>query len=168
MFNQLFTFLIISLTIVSILTIAHASSNYNKEDIRITNFGLNEKGNPFIELQGQVGKFVPDGDEDFYAYVFYTDKGIFAVTVAEGEDEDKPFYSSAQWNNIKHIGDRGDCILSDKGSGHYKFSGHIVEFENPNISFSQVDKVEIVHVVSDDPDDECETGEIIAEVLSQK
>ncbi|HEU4443374.1 MAG TPA: hypothetical protein VFR94_01740 [Nitrososphaeraceae archaeon] len=150
------------------MTIAHASSNYNKEDIRITNFGLNEKGNPFIELQGQVGKFIPDGDEDFYAYVFYTDKGIFAVMVAEGEDEDKPFYSSAQWNNIKHIGDRGDCILSDKGRGHYKFSGHIVEFENPNISFSQVDKVEIVHVVSDDPDDECKTGEIIAEVLSQR
>jgi hypothetical protein len=162
LFNRLFTFLIISLTIISILTIAHA---YNKEDIRITNFGLNEKGNPFIELQGQVGKFVPDGDEDFYAYVFYTDKGIFAVTVAEGEHEDKPFYSSAQWNNIKHIGDRGDCILSDKGSKHYKFSG---EFENPNISFSQVDNVEVVHVVSDDPDDECETGEIIAEVLSQR
>ena len=94
-------------------------------------------------------------------------KGTFAVTVAEGEDEDKPFYSSAQWDNIKHIGARGDCILSDKDSGHSKFSGHIVEFENPSFSFSQVDKVEKVHIVADDPDDECKTGEIITEVLSQ-
>jgi hypothetical protein len=149
-------------------TFAYATTNYNKEDITITNFGLNNNGNPFLEVQGQVGKFNPDGDEDFYAYVFYTDKGTFAVTVAEGEDEDKPFYSSAQWNNIKPIGDRGDCILRDKGSGHYKFSGHTVEFENPNISFSQVGKVEIVHIVLDDPDDQCTTGEIIAEVLSQR
>ena len=74
LFNRLFTFLTVYLSIISILTIAHASSNYNKEDIRITNFGLNEKGNPFIELQGQVGKFIPDGDKDFYAYVFYTIK----------------------------------------------------------------------------------------------
>jgi hypothetical protein len=38
--------------------------------------------------------------------------------------------------------------------GITNFQDIIVEFENPNISFSQVDKVEVVIVVSDDPDDD--------------
>lgn len=145
MLKQLLLLLTVLLSIIAlesaILSLgnhdANATTNYNRQDFTIKNFGLNEKGNPFIEVEGQAGKSLPDGDEDFYVYVFYTDKGIFAVTVAEGE-EDKPFYSSAQWDQIKHIGSRGDCILSDKNNGDSKLSGHIVEFENPKISFSQV------------------------------
>ncbi len=73
----------------------YATTNYTKENITIRNFGINEEGNPSLEVQGQAGKFIPDGDEDFFACVFYTDKGIFAVTVAAGEDENVRYFKIA-------------------------------------------------------------------------
>jgi len=57
--------------------------------LTITDFGIDGDGNPFLTVKGTAGGTVPDEKGDIYAYVFFTDDGIYAVTSHPGiEDSD--------------------------------------------------------------------------------
>ena len=145
---------------------AYSAANLDKKDYYINNFGI-KNGNPFISVQGTAGgSFDPSmGDEGYEAYVFDTDKGLFQITVAQGSSADeKPYYS------VNHIISNqintGACLLTEKTSGTPVFSGNNVELTNSNITFTKINKVYTLLVTTDDPDNECSTGEHINKIFS--
>jgi hypothetical protein len=148
------------------LITSDALAIFHKEDFQITNFGLKD-GNPYIQVQGQAGRsFSTDcGDECYYSYVFVTDQGTLASSVAN-DDDTKPYYS------VDHFGNKsfkiGDCIIHKTATGNYKFSGNTAEYIPKNLIFNTVLNVYAIEITLDDPDDRCSTGEHVYKIFSSK
>lgn len=49
-------------------------------DFDINKFGINNQGNPFLTVYGDAGGTTPGQVGIIYAYIFFTDDGIYAVT----------------------------------------------------------------------------------------
>lgn len=159
--------IIIVIILFSALSIPNAYAVFNREDFLITNIGL-KNGVPFMELQGQPGRSfsVDGGDENYYAYTFVTDKGIFAATVALDEDGDKPYYGVDRFD-IKKF-QIGECVNHMTATGESKFSGKLTEYIPKEVVFTNVSKAYALQIIADDPDDNCETGEHIYKIFSSK
>lgn len=138
---------------------------FNKVDFQITNFGLKD-GNPYIQVQGKAGGSYSTscGDECYYAYVYVTDKGTFASTVAN--DDGKPYYGTDHFENRTFK--IGDCIVEKTSSGKPQFSGNTAEYIPKNLKFNTVSKAYTIEVSLDDPDDSCKSGEHVDKVFSSK
>jgi hypothetical protein len=54
--------------------------NFNKDDFMIKDFGIGDDGNPFLAVEGQAGRTIPEKNDTGYAYVFVTDNGTYAVS----------------------------------------------------------------------------------------
>ncbi len=159
----------VSIAIATILLFyfPQAYGVFHREDFIITNMGL-KNGNPFMTVEGEaVRSFSVDGgDETFYAYTFVTDKGIFASTVALGEDDNSPYYSVDKYQLEKF--EVGACLGEGTATGEPRFAGKTVEYIPKQIVFENVTKAYTLQVNSDDPDDECETGQHIYKIFSSK
>jgi hypothetical protein len=160
-------FIVIGLVLFSTISIPNAYSLFNREDFLITNIGQ-KNGVPFMELQGQPGRSfsVSGGDETYYAYTFVTDKGIFAATVALDEAGNKPYYGVDRFD-IKNF-QIGECVNHKTATGEPKFTGKIAEYIPKEVVISNVSKAYALQIISDDPDDDCETGEHIYKIFSTK
>lgn len=119
--------IVIGITLFSSLSIPNVYSVFHREDFLITNICL-KNGVPFMELQGQPGRSfsVDGGDENYYAYTFVTDKGIFAATVALDEDGNKPSNGIDRFDIKKFI--IGECVNHMTSTGEPKFSGKLAEY----------------------------------------
>src|SRR6266540_258966 len=114
----------VSIICAILLLVAFTISNayaikLNEKDYIITDFGI-VSGNPFITVEGTAGgSYDPSmGDEGYYAYVFNTDKGIFQITVAEG-DANKPYYGVDRIVN-KEI-KLHECLITKSTTGKPSF-----------------------------------------------
>src|ERR687891_36558 len=127
------------LLIPSIISIPLYAQELRTEDYTITDFGLRNGNTPFITVEGKAGGSYDEslGDEGYEAYVFKIDKGNFMITVSEGFGTN-PYYSA-------------NHLLSN----------------NINLNVTAVTHVYAIQVTSDDPDDECETGEHVSKIFSQ-
>lgn len=136
-----------------------------KEDFQITNFGL-KNNNPFIQVQGQAGRsFATDcGDECYYSYVFVTDQGTLADSIAG--DDNKPYYGVDHFVNTSFK--VGDCVEHKIATGTYKFSGNTALYIPKNLKFNSISKVYALHITADDPDSKCKSGEHIYKIFSSK
>ncbi|MDQ3084430.1 MAG: hypothetical protein M3Q77_06405 [Thermoproteota archaeon] len=159
--------IVIGIILFSALSISNAYAVFHREDFLITNMGLNN-GVPFMELQGQPGRSfsVDGGDENYYAYTFVTDKGIFAATVSLDEDGDKPYYGVDRFD-IKKF-QIGECVNHKTATGEPKFTGKLAEYIPKEIIFTNVSEAYALQIIADDPDDDCETGEHIYKIFSSK
>jgi hypothetical protein len=150
----------------SLATVAYAITLHEKDYI-VTNFGV-KNGNPFISVQGMAGgSYDPSvGDEGYQAYIFDTDKGIFEITVAEGSSN-KPHYSTDQ---ILAKGIKLDeCLIKNRETqGKPLFENNTVSYVDPSLNVTKVNKVYTVQVISDDPDEKCETGQHIRKIYSNQ
>ena len=150
----------------SLATVAYAITLHEKDYI-VTNFGV-RNGNPFISVQGMAGgSYDPSvGDEGYQAYIFDTDKGIFEITVAEGSSN-KPHYSTDQ---ILSKGIKLDeCLIKNRETqGKPLFENNTVSYVDPSLNVTKVNKVYTVQVISDDPDEKCETGQHIRKIDSNQ
>jgi hypothetical protein len=140
---------------------SYSSGNvFNKQDFIITNFGI-KNGTPFIQVKGEAGRSLPNNTEEVYAYIFNTDKGIFAVRTGEGSFHDA---SHITLDAIKVK----QCIKSDSSEGQPKFSGNTVYYINRNVVFSKIISVATVDVILNDPTSKCKTGKEISQIFSQR
>jgi hypothetical protein len=157
----------LSLSLFMVYYFPQAYSMFHREDFIITDMGL-KNGNPFMTVQGEAGRSVSVdmGDESFYSYTFVTDKGIFASSVALGEDENSPYYSVDGFEVDKF--EIGACLEDRTATGEPKFSGKTVEFIPRGLVFENVSKAYAIQVISDDPDDDCESGNHIYKIFSSK
>ena len=55
-------------------------------DFDINSFGRDSQGNPYLTVFGNAGETVPEQAGVIYAYIFFTDNGIYAVTSHVLED----------------------------------------------------------------------------------
>ena len=154
------------LMIPSIIAIPLYAQELRTEDYIITDFGLRNGNTPFISVQGKAGGSYDAslGDEGYEAYVFKTDKGNFMITVAEGSGTN-PYYSTNHLltNDVK----LNECLDTESGRGKPSFHEHTVEYRGRNLNLTDVNQVYTIQVTSDDPDEECETGEHVSKIFSQ-
>jgi hypothetical protein len=150
----------------SLATLAYAITLHEKDYI-ITNFGM-KNGNPFITVQGTAGgSYDPSvGDEGYQAYVFDTDKGIFEITVTESSSN-KPHYSTDQI--LAKVIKLNECLIKTREThGKPLFENNTVSYVDPNLNVTKVNKVFTAQVISDDPDEKCETGQHIRKIYSNQ
>ena len=150
----------------SLETLAYGVTLQEKDYI-ITNFGI-KNGNPFITVQGTAGgSYDPSlGDEGYQAYVFDTDKGTFEITVAEGSSN-KPHYSTDQI--LAKVIKLNECLIKNREThGKPLFENNTVSYVDPNLNVTKVNKVYTAQVISDDPDEKCETGQHIRKIYSNQ
>ncbi len=157
----------LSVTLLLVFYFPQAYGVFHREDFIITDKGL-KNGNPFMTVQGEAGRSfsVGGGDEMFYAYTFVTDKGVFASTVALGEDDNTPYYGVDRFEVNKF--EIGACLGEGTATGEPKFSGKTAEYIPKELVFGNVSKAYTLQVTSDDPDDDCETGQHIYKIFSSK
>lgn len=134
-------------------------------DYIITDFGLRDSNTPFITVQGKAGGSYDAslGDEGYEAYVFKTDKGNFIISVSEGSGTN-PYYSANHLltNDIT----LNECLDTESGRGESAFHEHTAEYRGHSLNLTDVNQVYTIQVTSDDPDDECETGEHVSKIFS--
>ena len=154
------------LLIPSIIAIPLYAQELRTEDYIITDFGLRNGNTPFISVQGKAGGSYDAslGDEGYEAYVFKTDKGNFMITVAEGSGTN-PYYSTNHLltNDVK----LNECLDTESGRGKPSFHEHTAEYQGRNLNLTAITRVYAIQVTSDDPDEECETGEHVSKIFSQ-
>ncbi|MGH9994976.1 MAG: hypothetical protein ACRD4J_07060 [Nitrososphaeraceae archaeon] len=159
-------YVIAVLLIPSIIAIPLYAQELRTEDYIITDFGLRNGNTPFISVQGKAGGSYDAslGDEGYEAYVFKTDKGNFMITIAEGSGTN-PYYSTNHLltNDVK----LNECLDTESGRGKPSFHEHTAEYQGRNLNFTAITHVYAIQVTSDDPDEECETGEHVSKIFSQ-
>jgi hypothetical protein len=90
------TVLVTTLMLITVPSVSAASP-----DFTIETFGIDDDGNPFITVKGTAGGTVPDETGDIYAYVFFTDDGIYAVTSHPGIEDSDEVGDDAEWHAHK-------------------------------------------------------------------
>jgi hypothetical protein len=104
------------------------------------------------------------GDEGYEAYVFDTDRGMFQITVSASSNDGIANYSTARI--ISNQTELGDCLLTEKVNGEPAFDKQTVQYVDKSIHFTKVKKAMTILVSSDDPDEECNSGEHIRKIIS--
>jgi hypothetical protein len=154
------------LLIPSIISIPSYPQKLRTEDYTITDFGLRNGNTPFVNVQGKAGGSYDAslGDKGYEGYVFKTDKGNFMITVSEGSGTN-PYYSTNHLlsNDVK----LNECLDTESGRGKPSFQDHTAEYLGHNLNLTAITHVYAIQVTSDDPDDECETGEHVSKIFSQ-
>lgn len=137
--------------VVTSLTTTSAYAKFIHEDFEITNFGLKD-GNPYIDVVGQAGQSFPEDCDDscYYAYLFETDKGMYAILAGSNlEDPPKASYGVEHFKatSIKE----GEEYDIDDVSANHRFSEHTAEFIPRDLEINQVSKVYTMYLDAGDP-----------------
>jgi hypothetical protein len=122
----------ILVTIVMMMTapsIYAASPDFTIDD---DNFGIDEDGNPFLTVTGTAGGTIPDEEGDIYAYVFFTDDGIYAVTSHPGIEDSDEVGDDEEWHAHKVTLDGDNCVTSLDEDGNASLDGNTVTVEDTN------------------------------------
>jgi hypothetical protein len=143
---------IILLTIIA-GTKVFASSSSN--DFNITSFGIDNTGVPFLTVLGKAGATQPGNSETLYAYLLYTDKGIFAVESGEGTGYQSHLIKLGTSHGISN------CQIFAQAQGNTKFSGNMVKIQG--ISVTTVSHVSAVAFEIGSPEGTC-----ISQIFSSK
>ena len=108
-----------------------------------------KNGNQFITVRCAEGGFYDPslGYEGYQAYVFYTDKGAFEISVAEGTPNDSNSNFSTDQIFAKVI-KLNECLVKTKGTlGTPLFQNNTVMFVDSNLNFIKVNKVYAIQVI---------------------
>jgi hypothetical protein len=128
------TVLVTTLMLITVPSVSAASP-----DFTIETFGIDDDGNPFITVKGTAGGTVPDETGDIYAYVFFTDDGIYAVTSHPGIEDSDEVGDDEEWHAHKIKLNDKNCITDLKEDGNAALDGNTVTVEDTDAS--SVDKV---------------------------
>jgi hypothetical protein len=98
-------------------------------DFTIETFGI-EDGNPSLTVKGTAGGTTPDEEGDIYAYVFFTDDGIYAVTSHPGIEDSSEVDDDADWHAHKVKLNDENCVTDLKEDGNAVLDGSTVAVED--------------------------------------
>ena len=99
-------------------------------DLTITDFGIDGDDNPFLTVEGTAGGTVPDETGDIYAYVFFTDDGVYAVTSHPGIEDSDEVGDDEEWHAHKVTLDGDSCVTSLEEDGNASLDGNTVTVED--------------------------------------
>lgn len=143
----------ISLLVLMLTSISTSTSyaKFIKEDFEITDFGLKE-GNPYLNVVGKAGQSFPVECEDecYYAYIFDTNKGKYAILIQSNlENNPKPAYGVSKFEakSIK----QGEEFNLPTTSAKHKFSQHTAELVAKGLGITKVSHVYALYLDAGDP-----------------
>ena len=102
---------------------------FKKSAFDITTKGIDSQGNPFMKIKGIAGSSKPTQADKIYAYVFITDKGIYAVASHSVEDSTE-VGSDLKWHAHKVTLNSNNCITSITEDGDADLRLHTVKVLN--------------------------------------
>lgn len=152
--------ILVSTALLTTLMLTAPSVYAASPDLTITDFGIDDGGNPFITVKGTAGGTVPDEKGDIYAYVFFTDDGIYAVTSHPGIEDSSEVEDDEEWHAHKVTLNGNNCVASLDEDGKASLDGNTVTVEDTDAD--SVDKV-LTAVLSA----EKKGGVCVAKVFSQ-
>lgn len=97
---------------------AAAYAHEDMKDFEITSFQINGKGNLRMYVEEAGGTTPHDTGEEnlIYAYVFFTDAGLYAVTSHVGEESHQVEHD-IEWQSYLVALDENNCITSITDAG---------------------------------------------------
>lgn len=139
--------LLVAASILSVSMIVTPSARVyaqdHTKDFDIISFQTNGKGNLRIYVEGVVGGTTPyhAGDENLiYAYVFFTDAGIYAVTSHMGGDSHQVDHDIEGHSHLVEL-DENNCVTSIADAGK-------VNLHKNRISVMQTDAIRLSGVLT--------------------
>jgi len=95
----------------------------------IVNFGIVDK-NPSMTVEGIAGSEIPNtpggGEWEIFAYVFYTDDGIYAVTSHPEIEDSNEVKNDSDWHAHKVQLNDENCIIERNEKGKAALDGNTV------------------------------------------
>lgn len=131
------TILASTVFVTTLMIMTAPSVSAASPDFTIETFGIVD-GNPSLTVKGTAGGTTPDKANEILAYVFFTNKGIFAVTSHQSEDSSE-VQNDIEWHAHKVQLDDNNCVTSLKEHGKAVLDGNRVSVEGTGAS--TVDKV---------------------------
>jgi len=130
------TLIAISAILIAGANSALAQSSLNEADFKIKDYGIKD-GKPWLSVEGKAGASTPQNASQIFAYVFVTDKGIFAVT-SHGTEDSSEVANDTQWHSHGVVLSDKNCVtkLNEDGDGEVN---DMVGVANTNAT--KVDKV---------------------------
>jgi len=130
------TLIAISAILIAGANSALAQNSLNEADFKIKDFGIKD-GKPWLSVEGKAGASKPQNASQIFAYVFVTDKGIFAVT-SHGTEDSSEVANDTQWHSHGVVLSDKNCVtkLNEDGDGEVN---DMVGVANTNAT--KVDKV---------------------------
>lgn len=97
------------------------------------NFGIVDD-NPSMTVEGIAGSEIPSDTgesekEEIFAYIFFTDDGIYAVTSHPGIEDSSEVKDDADWHAHKVQLNDENCIIDLKEKGKAVLDGNTVSVE---------------------------------------
>ena len=99
-------------------------------DFTIDTFGIVDKS-PSMTVEGTAGGTTPTEDGHIFAYVFFTDDGIYAVTSHPGIEDSNEVKDDAEWHAHKvQLSDANPpCVTDLSEKGKVELDGNAVSVE---------------------------------------
>lgn len=124
------------------------------KDFDIKRYGFIKKtGEAYVAVYGKAGQTLPSGLHTAYAYVIYTDTGIYASDSHEAQHADNEAVANRSWHGHKIVFGEDGCIDE---IGSFKSQAHI---KNHRVVITDTGATQIFKAVTarlelqvDDPD----------------
>ena len=128
--NKGITILATAVLVTTLMMLTAPSIYAASPDLTIEEFGIDDDGNPFLTVKGTAGGTIPDEEGDIYAYVFFTDDGIYAVTSHPGIEDSDEVGDDEEWHAHKVTLDEDSCVTSLEEDGNASLDGNTVTVED--------------------------------------
>ena len=103
----------------------------------IVNFGIVNK-NPSMTVEGVAGSEIPNtpggGEWEIFAYVFYTDDGIYVVTSHPEIEDSSEVKNDSDWHAHKVQLNDENCIIDRNEKGKAVLDGNTVSVKHQEAS----------------------------------
>lgn len=80
------------------------------KDFDLKRYGFKKNGDAYVAVYGKAGQTLPSGEHTAYAYVIYTDAGIFASDSHEAQHADSEEVANKSWHGHKVEFNEEGCV----------------------------------------------------------
>ncbi|HEY7507654.1 MAG TPA: hypothetical protein VH677_00870 [Nitrososphaera sp.] len=123
------------------------------KDFDLKRYGFKKNGDAYVAVYGRAGQTLPAGEHTAYAYVIFTDTGIYASDSHEAQHADNEEVANKSWHGHKIEFNEEGCIDE---IGAFKSEAHI---KNHRVIITDTGATQIfkaltveLEILVDDPD----------------
>lgn len=130
------------------------------QDFDIRSFGI-AGGNPYLQVYGHAGRTLATEEEQIFAYVFYTDNGIWAANNHGFGHGDPEGDAGNVWHSEEIFLNDDGCLTAANNESENRIAGKRVTLIGTGATvIDSVATVELVHVADDPEVAGCPAGSI--------
>lgn len=116
-------------------------SDATNPDFDIRGAGVDDNGDPYMRVSGDVGGTTSDKEGTIYGYVFITDAGIYAVTSHGGIEDSEEVGDDEQYHAHLVTLDENNCVTSIAEDGN-------AVLQNKRVTVTGTDATEVNQVLT--------------------